>query len=328
MSSISMLKRCLLTSPHSNRVVGPFDLLMRSLLLPVFMPIPRDVTQINIVIIPIAISFTSSLRHMTLESPYQCIAQGHMASSLQALYKARPSKIVAARDLYRIYATSPLESSRAIVAMFSSTGFALAIIASLFQLMDYNRWGQRHYLLSRILMLQAFVLIVPLNLNLDSMRFVRFCMQILLSTGLSAVATVYAVEILPYRCRDKGYAITVSVYNTVRVLVQLIDLKPYYPFHYPDGGPRPSDLITALCRIMHMCAIAVATGLTHSFMRETAKIPLEDMEKLFEARDRDTILYQMTIVWPYLFRRCVLWQNVALEPFEESQYGAGAIALT
>lgn len=79
---------------------------------------------------------------------------------------------------------------------------------------------------------------------------------------------------------------------------------------------------------MHMCAIAVATGLTHSFMRETAKIPLEDMEKLFEARDRDTILYQMTIVWPYLFRRYVLWQNVALEPFEESQYGAGAIALT
>ncbi|GLA86684.1 hypothetical protein AtubIFM56815_010954 [Aspergillus tubingensis] len=66
---------------------------------------------------------------------------------------------------------------------------------------------------------------------------------------------------------------------------------------------------------MHMCAIAVATGLTHSFMRETARIPLEDMEKLFEARDRDTILY-------------VLWQNVALEPFEESQYGAGAIALT
>lgn len=240
MSSISMLKRCLLTSPPSNRVVGLFDLLMRSLLLPVFMPTPRDVTQINIVIIPIAISFSFSLRHMTLESPYQCIAQGHMASSLQALYKARPSKIVAARDLYRIYATSPLESSRAsqsarraiiysvtimlvrilmipseqvtehllgktdiyqVVAMSLSTVFALAIIASLFQLMDYNRWGQRHYLLSRILMIQAFVLIVPLNLNLDSMRFVRFCMQILLSTGLSAVATVYAVEILPYRCR-------------------------------------------------------------------------------------------------------------------------------
>lgn len=240
MSSISMLKRCLLTSPPSNRVVGLFDLLMRSLLLPVFMPTPRDVTQINIVIIPIAISFSFSLRHMTLESPYQCIAQGHMASSLQALYKARPSKIVAARDLYRIYATSPLESSRAsqsarraiiysvtimlvrilmipseqvtehllgktdiyqVVAMSLSTVFALAIIASLFQLMDYNRWGQRHYLLSRILMIQAFVLIVPLNLNLDSMRFVRFCMQILLSTGLSAVATVYAVEILPYRCQ-------------------------------------------------------------------------------------------------------------------------------
>ncbi|GAQ41065.1 hypothetical protein AKAW_00344 [Aspergillus niger] len=284
-------------------VVGLFDLLMRSLLLPVFMPTPRDVTQINIVIIPIAISFSFSLRHMTLESPYQCIAQGHMASSLQALYKARPSKIVAARDLYRIYATSPLESSRA------SQSARRAIIYS-------------------VTIMLAFVLIVPLNLNLDSMRFVRFCMQILLSTGLSAVATVYAVEILPYRCRDKGYAITVSVYNTVRVLVQLIDLKPYYPFRYPDGGPRPSDLTTALCRIMHMCAIAVATGLTHSFMRETARIPLEDMEKLFEARDRDTILYQMTIVWPYLFKRYVLWQNVALEPFEESQYGAGAIALT
>ncbi|GLA73022.1 hypothetical protein AtubIFM55763_003921 [Aspergillus tubingensis] len=218
-------------------VVGLFDLLMRSLLLPVFMPTPRDVTQINIVIIPIAISFSFSLRHMTLESPYQCIAQGHMASSLQALYKARPSKIVAARDLYRIYATSPLESSRA------SQSARRAII----------------------------------------------------------------------------YSVTIML---------LIDLKPYYPFRYPDGGPRPSDLITALCRIMHMCAIAVATGLTHSFMRETARIPLEDMEKLFEARDRDTILYQMTIVWPYLFRRYVLWQNVALEPFEESQYGAGAIALT
>lgn len=109
--------------------------------------------------------------------------------------------------------------------------------------------------------------------------------------------------------------------------MQIIGSQPSYPSRYPDGDPRHLDCFIALYRAIQKYTIPIVSVLTWVFMRETAKIPLEDMEKLFEARNRDILLYQVKIVWPYLFKKYIFWQNVVLEPFDESRYGTSAIAL-
>lgn len=230
-----------LTSSPSNRVLGAFEFPLRSLLLWASIPLYQYVTRVHISIIPVAASLILSLRYMTLESPYQLVARGHIASALQTLYKSRLSKIVAARDLYRIYATSSFESSLASQSARRATTYSItfmltrALIISPELLTEHllNRpetdisrltlmisskgfglgaiaiiwyWTDCDRLGERRFMLLRVLImqLLYLILPLDPYVYdslVYFCIQIALSVGLSVVTMVYAVEVFPYSCR-------------------------------------------------------------------------------------------------------------------------------
>ncbi|OJJ77886.1 hypothetical protein ASPBRDRAFT_50710 [Aspergillus brasiliensis CBS 101740] len=255
---------------------------------------------------------------MALESPYQFIPRGHMATSLQTLYKTRPAKIVAARDLYRIYAASSSESSlasqstrRATISsiiimliqalmippellrvhlfnsydtqdfarsiMSSSSSFAITAFSGIFRLIDHKRFGQRRFL---FLLRHLDCVLLPLLLIVS--RLFRG------GHGL--------------RCR--GASVPLSRYESppdtdCTALVEGL-----------NGHFTHMDSFIYSWQAVQLYTVPVAILIVSFLMRETANIPLEDMEKVFEARTRDIVLYQMV-----------------LEPFEESRYGTGAIAL-
>lgn len=197
---------------------------------------------VHIIILPIAALYILSLPHMALDSPYQFMARGHIATSLQTLYKTRSSNIVAARDLYRIYVASSFESSRANqsprrviisitimliqvlmippelltghllnsnatenvvrMTMVFSSCFALSAISVVYSSIDHNQVGQRRFLFVLVLIImQLLFLVIPFDFSSLAILIVSFCIQFMLSVVFSAVATVYAVEVLPYHCR-------------------------------------------------------------------------------------------------------------------------------
>lgn len=51
------------------------------------------------------------------------------------------------------------------------------------------------------------------------------------------------------------------------------------------------------------------------------------MDVEFQVPTTKVAEYRLRIVIPYLFRRNILRQNVALQPFEESKYNVGPIRL-
>ena len=62
-------------------------------------------------------------------------------------------------------------------------------------------------------------------------------------------------------------------------------------------------------------------------MRETKKVPLEDMTDIWDIPTRNLVLYRVKVHLPYLFKRYLLWKNVDLVPLEDSQYRFAPIAL-
>ncbi|GKZ30604.1 hypothetical protein AbraIFM66950_009684 [Aspergillus brasiliensis] len=282
------------------------DLLVRSILASI--PFGQYVAWIHVTILPIAALFIVSLPHMALESPYQFIPRGHMATSLQTLYKTRPAKIVAARDLYRIYAASSSESSLASQSTRRATISSITIM------------------LIQALMIPPELLRVHLFNSYDTQDFARSIMSSSSSLALTAFSGVFRlIDNKRFGQRrhgstlDKLYAITISVNSILRVFVQIRDTK---------NGFRHMDTFIYSWQAVQIFTVPVAFVIMSFLMRETANIPLEDMEKVFEARTRDIVLYQVKVAWPYLFKRYVLWRRkVVLEPFEESRYGTGAIAL-
>ena len=197
---------------------------------------------VHIIILPIAALYIVSLPHMALDSPYQFMARGHIATSLQTLYKTRSSNIVAARDLYRIYVASSFESSRAnqsprrvIISitimliqvlmippelltghllnsnatesvvrttLFSSSCFVLGAISVVCSAIDHDRFGQRRFLFVLVLIImQLLFLMIPFDFSSLGILIVSISIHYMLSVVFAAVATVYAVEVLPYHCR-------------------------------------------------------------------------------------------------------------------------------
>ncbi|CAK48408.1 hypothetical protein An11g05090 [Aspergillus niger] len=253
---------------------------------------------------------------MALDSPYQFMARGHIATSLQTLYKTRSSNIVAARDLYRIYVASSFESSRA-------------------------NQSPRRVIISITIMLIQVLMIPPelltghlLNSNATE-NVVRMTMVFSSCFALSAISVVYSsidhnqllghpdrvilhsIHALSrlfrggYGVRCRGASVPLSRYGALSDAALgdcLLDAK----FSNPNGYVRDLASFLVSCRAVQRYTVPVAFVVLYFFMRETAKIPLEDMGRVFEARNRDLVLYQ-----------------VVLEPFEESRYGnrTGAIAL-
>ncbi|PYI33460.1 hypothetical protein BP00DRAFT_392542 [Aspergillus indologenus CBS 114.80] len=275
-----------------------------------------------LVIVCAAILITA-LPWLALESPHQSITRGHITTAFQTLRKTRPSAIVAARDLYRVYVSSPRRSSSltpaARRAIISSTAIMLtrvliapqplnmyinirtrseasrleldslsmAVSLSFIMLLgnstiDANRYGRRRGLTLGLAILPIFsvpffeTLDIAINYTLSLFHFASGSF----SDIWAAICTVYAVEVLPSHCRG---------------------ITAGFVSHHAS----------CFYRLAAMCSFPVTLVLVIFAMRETRKVPLEDMGHLLEARNRDLALYQ----------------KVVLEPFEESRYGGGAIAL-
>ncbi|PYI20161.1 hypothetical protein BO99DRAFT_115207 [Aspergillus violaceofuscus CBS 115571] len=299
------------------------------------------------VVIVCAAILITALPWLALESPHQFITRGHITTAFETLRKTRPSAIVAARDLYRVYAFSPRRSSSltpaARRAIISSTAIMLTRVLIAPQLLNmYINIRTRSEALRleldslsmavslSFIMLLAILPIfsvpffetldIAINYTLSLFHFASGSF----SDVWAAICTVYAVEVLPSHCREKGFALTVSIYQALRVVFESISPIPFDYYEPDDSGVSK---VAGVYRLAAMCTFPVTLVLVIFVVRETRKVPLEDMGHLFEARNRDLALYQVRVVWPYLFRRYVLWQKVVLEPFEESRYGRGAIAL-
>lgn len=61
---------------------------------------------VHALILPISALLILSLPYMAVESLHQSVLNGQIKTAFQTLYKTRPSKFIAARDLYLIHVTS------------------------------------------------------------------------------------------------------------------------------------------------------------------------------------------------------------------------------
>jgi len=62
-------------------------------------------------------------------------------------------------------------------------------------------------------------------------------------------------------------------------------------------------------------------------MRETKKVSLEDIGRIFDTPTRNLILYRSNVQLPYLFKRYIMFKDVTLTALEDSRYRFAAITL-
>ncbi|GFF63551.1 hypothetical protein IFM62136_05681 [Aspergillus lentulus] len=139
--------------------------------------------------------------------------------------------------------------------------------------------------------------------------------------GISRIiAATYTAELFPLRYRTLGMALGTSVAFSSNAILLLIDL--YLPFS--SVFVRLSYPFVAFVLCVHVSALIAV----YFLMVDTHGQTLEEINAGFETPMRKIWAYRMQLELPHILKRSLFWKRAQLQPFEESRYNTGGIALS
>ncbi|KAK2766642.1 hypothetical protein FQN54_005953, partial [Arachnomyces sp. PD_36] len=162
-----------------------------------------------------------SLPYIAVESPRRSVLNGDLKTALRTLYKTRPSRLIAARDFYRIHVASISKSKpqqpqniATLSACLANPTLRRATISSVIimltrvliipfelvlQAAEPSSSSDTQLIVGLLLSVRGLVFTYFLNALIDRIRRRRLLLGFIVfgAMDISAICTTYAVEVLP-----------------------------------------------------------------------------------------------------------------------------------